>query len=320
MKKLFLIILIFALCVPLCSCSEKKASATELAMDTVVTLTLYGDRADEALSAGLEEIRRIDALLNAHSPYSEISLLNSAGADNPVELSEDTLFVLKNALRISHLTDGAFDVSIKPLADLWDFKAENPKVPSQADIDNALLKVGYKDIKIDGKLVSFAKEGMQIDLGAAAKGYCADSLVKLFKSYGIKNALIDLGGNIYAMGKNERGGAWRIGLQSPSENRGEHFAIEDLSNKTAVTSGSYERYFKSDGKVYHHILNPKTGYSADSGLISVTVIGGSSLEADMLSTAIFVMGEEKFKEKASEFDFDKYIAVDKNNRESEFVR
>lgn len=314
---LFLIIVfVFALC----SCSEKKAGTTEFAMNTVINLTLYGKRCDEAMQAGLDEIRRIDALMNAHSEDSEIARLNSIGKGGEAELSDETVYVIKKALDLCEKTDGAFDISIKPLSDLWNIGADEPRVPSEEEIDTALSKIGYRDIRINGNRVSFAKEGMQIDLGAVAKGYCADRLVEIFKSYGIKNALIDLGGNIYAMGKNQNGGDWRIGLQAPEEIRGEHFAVENLSDRTAVTSGSYERYFESDGRIYHHILDPKTGYPADSGLISVTVIGKSSLEADMLSTAIFVMGSEDFNKIAERFDFDKYIAVDKSNKAITYKR
>ncbi len=319
-NRLLLLLLTLFLVFMCCSCAEKKVSSTELAMDTVVSLTVYGDRADEAMKAGFDEVHRIDALMNVHNADSEISKLNRAGANNPIELSEDTLYVLKAALQLSEKSGAAFDISIKPLSDLWNIGADEPRVPEVSEINDALEKVGYRDIIIDGSKVSFAKEGMQIDLGAAAKGYCADRIVSIFKEYGIKNALIDLGGNIYAMGKNEQGSAWRVGLQSPSETRGEHFAIEELSDKTAVTSGSYERYFKKDDKVYHHILDPETGYPADSGLIGVTVIGTSSLEADMLSTAIFVMGEENFNKIAHEFDFEKYIVVDKDNKARTYER
>lgn len=319
-SKVISIFLIILFVVPLCSCSEKKASATEFAMNTVINLTVYGKRCDEAMQAGLDEIRRIDAMMNAHSKDSEIARLNSIGIGEEAKLSDETVYVLKKALEICEKTDGAFDISIKPLSDLWNIGAQEPRVPSEEEIDTALSKIGYRGIRINGNRVSFAKEGMQIDLGAVAKGYCADRIVGIFKSYGIKNALIDLGGNIYAMGKNENGGDWRIGLQAPQEMRGEHFAVENLSDRTAATSGSYERYFESDGEIYHHILDPKTGYPADSGLISVTVIGKSSLEADMLSTAIFVMGCEEFDKIAEEFDFEKYIAVDKSNKPITYER
>ena len=129
-------------------------------------------------------------------------------------------------------------------------------------------------------------------------------------------AVLDLGGNVYAMGQSEKKAPWKIGLQDPDSDRGNYLAVEELSDKTCVTSGSYERYFEKDGKIYHHIIDPATGYPADSGLISVSVVGNSSFEADMLSTAIFVMGKEKFEPIKKNFDFDRYTVVTKTNQSS----
>ena len=302
-------------CLVFSSCSEKKVSQTEFAMNTVISITAYGDKADEAVKASFDEVKRIEKLLSCHIADSEISKVNKMAHINPVEVSTETADVLKKALSVCEKTNGAFDMSTKPLSDLWNIKAENPKVPADEELKNILSFVGYENISLDGNFVSFKKEGLQIDLGGAAKGYCADRVKDVLKSFGIKNALIDLGGNIYALGKNEQGKNWRIGLQKPGGQRGEYFSIEELSGKTAVTSGSYERYFEKNGKIYHHIMDRKTGYPADSGLISVTVISKNSFEADMLSTAIFVMGEEEFEKIKSEFDFEKYITVDKYNRE-----
>ncbi len=312
-KKSGLILLCFCLCFAFSSCSEKKASSTEFALNTVINITAYGDRADEALAAAFKEVKRIENMLSCHIATSEISKINKSAHMHPVEVSRETADILSRAIEISQKTNGAFDISVKPLVDLWDIKAENPKIPSDEEIENALSVVGYENIVIEGSCVSFKKEGMQIDLGGAAKGYCADMVVKKLKEYGVENALIDLGGNIYALGKNEQGEKWKIGLQDPAGERGKHFSIEEISGKTAVTSGSYERYFEKDGKIYHHIIDTKTGKPADSGLISVTVISKNSFEADMLSTAIFVMGADEFEKKADEFKLEKYITVDKYN-------
>lgn len=311
-KTLFLAIYIIS-CFFFTSCSEKKASSTEFALNTVVTMTVYGDRADEAMKAAFGEVKRIENLLSCYIDTSEISKINSSAHIAPVEVSDETVYVLSKALEMSQKTNGAFDISVKPLVELWDILSENPSVPSDGAVTEVLSVVGYENIIVSGNTVSFAKEGIQIDLGGAAKGYCADRAVEVLKEYGVKNALLDLGGNIYALGKNGQGHNWRIGLQDPSSDRGEHFAVEELSDRTAVTSGSYERYFEKDGKIYHHILDPETGRPADSGLISVTVISDNSFEADMLSTAIFVMGQEDFAKIADDFDFVRYITVDKQN-------
>ncbi|MBR3932580.1 MAG: FAD:protein FMN transferase [Clostridia bacterium] len=311
--KLVSLFLGVVMCLGLFGCAEKKVSSTEFALNTVITITAYGDKAQEAMDASFAEVKRIENLLSAYIDGSDISKINKSACDAPVEVSDETINVLTKALEMSQKTDGAFDITVKPLVDLWDIKSENPKIPSEDAINTAKNLVGYKDVVIDGNRVSFKKQGMKIDLGGAAKGYCADKVIEVLKSYGVKNALIDLGGNIYALGKNENGDNWRIGLQDPTSARGEHFSVEEISDKTAVTSGSYERYFEKDGKIYHHILNPETGRPADSGLISVTVISKNSFEADMLSTAVFVMGSEKFKEKSDNFNFSKVITVDKNN-------
>ena len=307
------VILCIVLCLGLFGCAEKKVSSTEFALNTVITITAYGDKAKEAMDASFAEVKRIENLLSAYIDHSDISKINKNACNAPVEVENETIYVLKKALEMSQKTNGAFDITVKPLVDLWDIKSENPKIPAEDAINAAKNLVGYKNVVIDGNKVSFKKQGMKIDLGGAAKGYCADKVIEVLKSYGVKNALIDLGGNIYALGKNENGDNWRIGLQDPTSSRGEHFSVEELSNKTAVTSGSYERYFEKDGKIYHHILNPETGSPADSGLISVTVISENSFEADMLSTAVFVMGNEEFKELSQKFNYNKVITVDKNN-------
>lgn len=319
-KKYILIFCVLLICLIFSSCSEKKFSSTELAMNTVISITAYGDKANEAVKACFDEVRRIEKLLSCHVENSEISKLNKSAHIKPVEVSPETADVIKKALLVCEKTKGAFDISIKPLSDLWNIKAENPKVPRDEDINNTLSFVGYENISVDGNFVSFKKAGVKIDLGGAAKGYCADKVREVLKSYGVKNALIDLGGNIYALGKNEQGKNWRIGLQNPGGKRGEYFSIEELSDKTAVTSGSYERYFEKDGKIYHHIIDRNTGAPSDSGLISVTVISQNSFEADMLSTAIFVMGAEEFEKIKSGFTFEKYITVDKYNNEKVYEK
>ncbi len=325
MKKILLsIFTAIVLCILLTSCnSEKKATETATCMDTIVTVTCYAEddqKAQEAAKAAVAEIQRIEFLLSAHIEGSEIYEINKNAFKEPQKLSYETEKVLTKALEICRLTGGAFDISIKPLAELWNIKSENPSVPSDDEIATAKEKTDYTSIEISNGYISFKKEGMKIDLGGAAKGYAADKAAEVLKSHGIKNALLDLGGNVYAMGQSEKKAPWKIGLQDPDSARGEYFAVEELSNKTCVTSGSYERYFEKDGKIYHHIINPETGYPADSGLISVSVVGDSSFDADMLSTAIFVMGEKKFEAIKSDFNFDKYIVVDKQNNHRSYIK
>ncbi len=312
--KAYLIFILIALCMCLCSCGKsEKSTQTALALDTLVSVTCYGDGSAEAANAAIDEIKRIEGIFSPYIETSEIYKINQNAHIAPVEVSDEVMSVLRQALRVCSLTDGAFDITIKPLVDLWNIKSENPAVPSDEKIEEAKAKVDWTKVKLADGTVSLGTDGMMLDLGGAAKGYAADCAVKVLRDYGIKDAILDLGGNVYAMGSSEKGSPWRIGLQDPGGKRGEYFKLEELSDLSCVTSGSYERYFESDGKIYHHIINPKTGKCADEGLISVSVIGKSSFEADMLSTAIFVMGAEEFEKIKDNFDIVKYITVDKSN-------
>lgn len=312
--KIVALTLFAALCMSLCSCGKvEKSTQTALLLDTIVSVTCYGEGSDEAANAAIDEIKRIEAIFSPYIETSEIYNINHNAHSAPVKVTDEVMSVLKEALRICALTDGAFDITIKPLVDLWNIKAENPSVPSPDAIAEAKSKVDWTKVELSDGTVRLGAEGMMLDLGGAAKGYAADCAVKVIRDHGIKDAILDLGGNVYAMGSSEKGTPWRIGLQDPDGKRGEYFKAEELSDLSCVTSGSYERYFESGGKIYHHIINPKTGYCADEGLISVSVIGKSSFEADMLSTAIFVMGAEKFEKIKDNFDIVKYIIVDKTN-------
>lgn len=314
-KNLITLVLCCVLMLTATSCteSEKKASETAMCLDTVVTVTCYGKtekKASDAAKKAIAEVSRIEFLLSPYIETSEIYQINQNAASNPVEVSDETYEVLKKALDFCQKTNGAFDITVKPLVELWDIKSENPDIPDEEKIQSALKKVDYRAVHLENGCVSFEKEGVKLDLGGAAKGYAADRVFELLKKEGIKNALIDLGGNIFAMGKSPSGEKWKIGLQDPDKGRGEHFYVMELSDKTCVTSGSYERFFEKDGKIYHHILDPKTGYPSDSGLVSVSVSGKSSFEADMLSTAIFVMGSEEFEKIKDAFDYESYVIVE----------
>lgn len=313
-KKIFVLLLSFIMIFIFCSCDKnEKATETAFCLDTVITVTCYGENAAAAAKAVVSEVQRIEMVFSPYIETSEIYNINHNAHLSPVKVSDEVSEVLTKALRVCELTNGAFDITIKPLVDLWNIKSENPKPPADEDIALAKEKVDWSQVTVSNGEVYLGKEGMMLDLGGAAKGYAADCVIKVLKEHGIKDALIDLGGNVYAMGKSEKGTDWRIGLQKPDSERGEYFKVEELSDAACVTSGSYERYFEYDGKIYHHIIDPSTGYSADSGLISVSVIGKSSFEADMLSTAIFVMGAKEFENIRSNFEIDKYITVDKTN-------
>lgn len=274
--------------------APQSCEKTAFALNTVIKISVWGKDASVAADAALKEIRRIDGLMSAHSTSSEIYALNTAGVGKEVKVSKEVFDLIKLARDIWQKSGGAFDITLKPLSDLWNIQAENPKVPKAYEIESALKKTGFEYVELNESncTVTFKKDGMSADLGAIAKGYAADRAAQILKEHGIKSALIDLGGNIYALGRNKNGQRWKIGLQTPWTERGEYFETVEAENKAVVTSGAYERYFEKDGKIYHHIIDPETGCPSQSGISSVTVIYENSAVADALSTAVFVSGKQ----------------------------
>jgi FAD:protein FMN transferase len=285
--------------------SDDSATREIFAMDTYMTVTAYGESADAAVDAAEAEIERLDALLSTGTESSEVAQINANGGGT---LSEDGSYLMKKSLELYELTDGAFDVSIYPVMDLWGFTTQNFKVPSDDELKSALSLVDASKINFDEKTgeVSFDKEGMEIDFGGIAKGYTSDQLCKIFEKYGIQSAMINLGGNVDVYGKKTDGSNWRVAIQSPTDDNG-YIGVIETANKAVITSGGYERYFEEDGVTYHHIIDPSTGYPANSGLTSVTIICDDGTKADGLSTSLFIMGEEKaaefWKKHSDEFDF-----------------
>lgn len=223
---------------------------------------------------------------------SEISRINNAGGA-PVEVSEETITLIEKGIYYSEMSNGAFDITIGSISSLWDFKAESPSIPDAAAIADAVSHVNYKNIMIQDNTVRLLDPYAKLDVGAVAKGYIADRLREYLEEEGIDHAMIDLGGNIIAMGSKLDGSDYNIGIQKPFDENGTPITSVKLSDKSIVTSGVYQRYFEQDGKIYHHILDPATGYPCENNLYSVTIITDSSLTADALSTTCFLLGYEK---------------------------
>ena len=265
-----------------------RYTQTEYTMNTVITIT-----ADDksAVSECFEEIRSVEALLSVHLPDSDIAAVNSAPAGVPTRVRRETFELLCKAVEYKALTDGAFDISVKPVADLWDV-AGNGYVPTDAELSDALALVG--DIVLDEEhlTVTLPVSGMSIDLGGIAKGYAGDRVRDILISHGVRSAIADLGGNIVVIGTNGRK-PWRIGLQHPDKPHGSLLAEITAEDKSVVTSGGYERYFEKDGQTYHHIFDPVTGKNPDNGVRSVTVVSDDGTLADAMSTACYVMGTDK---------------------------
>ena len=269
---------------------------TEFLLNTVITINLY-DKQDTAL---LEEcfdlIADYEKIYSRTSENSELYTLNHGTAPRnglAYKISDEMSDLLSYGLNYSKLSGGAFDISIAPITSLWNFTAPNPVVPGAADILTALSYVNYEFIKLEANEVTFAKEGVGIDLGAIAKGYIADKVKNFLISNKVKSAIINLGGNVLCVGGKPDGTPFHVGIQKPFANRNETIAVTDIKDLSVVSSGIYERFFTLDGISYHHILNPKTGYSYDNNLVSVTILSKESVDGDGLSTTCFALGLEK---------------------------
>lgn len=270
-----------ALCLTLCSCAASRRTGTFFAMDTVMEVTVYGD--DDLIADTEALIRDLEDRLSVTRPGSEIYALNETGG---AALSEETETLLRRALEICALTGGALDITVYPVVRAWGFTTGAYRVPGEDELEALLEKVDYT--KISGLTLP---EGFLVDLGAVAKGFASDRVAALWRERGVESGLMNLGGNVYALGAKPGGDPWRIGLRDPFSESS--LAVLEVTDRAVVTSGGYERYFEEDGVRWHHIIDPATGYPARSGLASVTVVGAEGALCDGLSTAFFVMGLDR---------------------------
>ncbi len=288
------------------SSSQESATAEIFAMDTYMTVTAYGSAAEEAVAAAEEEINRLDALLSTGIETSEIAMLNNSGGET-VTLSEDTAVLVEEALALYEHTNGAFNIAVYPLMEAWGFTTQEFRVPEASEIAELLAYTDASKIEYNSETKEITlPEGVQIDLGGIAKGYTSAKVATIMKEYGISSAMINLGGNVQVLGSKTDGSDWRVAVQDP-EDSDAMLGVLSVSDKAIITSGGYERYFEEDGITYHHILDPETGYPADNGVSSVTIISENGMLADGLSTSLFIMGEEKAAEywqsHTDEFDY-----------------
>lgn len=264
---------------------DNAETYTAFYFDTVVTISAYGAKT-EHIEKAFEMCGRYENMFSKTREGSDIWNLNHADGKQ-VEVSGETAVLLKTAGKISELSGGAFDITVSACSELWDF--ENGVLPDGHELEQALELVDYKTVEVDGTGVRIPK-GASVDLGGIAKGYIADALADYFKSEGVA-AIVNIGGDIAFSGENPQGRPWKIGIRD-AENKNENACYVNTRNEAVVTSGVYERGFTLDGRRYHHILDPKNGFPAESGAASVTVLAGTAAEADALSTACMVLGAE----------------------------
>ncbi|QAT40597.1 FAD:protein FMN transferase [Clostridium sp. JN-9] len=261
-------------------------------LGTINRLTAYGENCENAVMEAEQRLAEIDDKMSVFKDYSELSRINKSAGKNYEKVSEDTYFVIKSSIEYCNLLKGTFDPTIKPVVKLWNVGKENFRIPKQSEIDNALKLVNYKDILFDDENCSIMlkNENQNVDAGGIAKGYAADEVKRIFKRNEITRGIIDLGGNIFALGGKDDESPWSIGLQDPFSKRGDYIGIILVRNKSLVTSGNYERYTIANGKKYHHIIDPRTGYPSKSGLMSATIVSNLSIDGDGFSTGIFILG------------------------------
>ena len=288
----FLLLTAVLACSGCASPKDRTATADLFAMDTYITVSCFGEGdLDAVIELSRSEIYRLESLFDANSETSDIGRINRSRSE-PVEVSDDTVSVLKQAAAVSALSEGSFNCFVRPLVELWGFSDNSPSLPDNGDI-LALLPVPDPTsvLEISGNRVSIP-EGTGVDLGGIAKGYCSDRLSGIIRSCGVRSALLSLGGNIMAVGQKTDGTPWKIGIRDP-ENETSVIGIVSVTDRAVITSGSYQRRFEDHGTVYHHILDPETGYPSESGLVSVTVVSKYGTSADALSTALFVLGVDR---------------------------
>lgn len=308
-EKIIIAVLSSILCILLlsgCTKEDKVFKKTRTEMFTTVTITVVSDsdkKAEEAIDAGFAEIRRIGELINYFSPDSELTAVNRSAGKGPVKVSRETLDTIMKAIHTADVTGGAFNPTIGPVIKLWGFsKKESERfVPSRDSVSAALRFVDYKKVKINeaASEVYLEDAGMELDLGGIAKGYGADKAIEVIRAKGIKAALVAIAGDIRGYGMRPDGQPWRVGVQNPRSKADKKSPDDDiltalyLTDQAISTSGDYERFFTEDGKRYHHIIDPKTGFPSESQAISVSVIAPEGYISDGISTGVFVLGSQK---------------------------
>ncbi len=298
--------------------TEEEISDTGFYLDTTCTITLYDINKDEGerlIKKSFDICEKYERLMSKTIKGSDIDRINRAEG-SPVSVSPETIKVIKEGMRMGKLSGGKFDITIGRVTELWDFNSDRAEVPADEKIKEAVETVDYRKIQTEGNTITLEDPAAKLDLGGIAKGYIADRITKMLVKNGAEKAIINLGGNVVAIGEKEENTPWNIGVERPYSDRSEVIGVVEAVDNTVVTSGIYERFFEKDGKKYHHILDPETGYPAQSDLEAVTVKGpsGSSMECDAISTVCILIGEKKAKKIIESMDGMEALFINKNNK------
>ncbi|MDR1899183.1 MAG: FAD:protein FMN transferase [Treponema sp.] len=277
------------------ACGRAVPGRSEFVLGTFCSVDLYGGGGRRLYDRIFSRVREIEGTMSANRAGTELDRINGNAGITPVRVGGDLFEVLERARHYAEISGGAFDPTVGPLVRLWGIGTDRERVPSEEEIAGALTLVDWRDLALDreGGTAFLRREGMALDLGAIAKGYAADEAARIARQGGAKRAVMDMGGNILALGARRGNRPWRIGIQDPREGRGAYVGVLLVRDKSVVTSGVYERFFEEGGRRYHHILSTADGYPVRGGLLSVTIIADRSVDADGLSTAVFALGYER---------------------------
>lgn len=287
---------------------NEQSQISGIYFDTVIQIQAWGADSD-TLEQCKDICKSYENKFSTEIPTSEIAQINSAQGQ-PVSVSDDTIDILKTALYYCQLSDGKFDITIAPVSKLWNFNGEhNGTIPDAAAISEALAHVGYQNVILDGNTVTLKDPKAQIDLGGIAKGYIADKLKEYLLSQNVEHALINLGGNVLAVGSRYDNQPFTIGIQKPFDKQNEAITQLEITDQSVVSSGNYERYFKKGDTIYHHILDTSTGYPCQNNLYQVTIVSDNSVDGDALSTTCYALGYEEAAKLIKQLDGIKAIFI-----------
>lgn len=289
MRKLFLWLLALGLLLSGCGQAGEPAEASAFLLDTAVSVRIYEGGGRDTAQAALDLCADYEKIFSRTDPDSELYRLNHREI---TQVSDELAQVIALGLDYGRSTGGAFDITMGAVSELWDFAAEDPALPDGEEVARRLAHTGWETVSVEGNTVTFADPETVIDLGGVAKGYIADRLADFLRGEGVISAIIDLGGNLYCLGSRPGGEPFQVGIQYPYEERQTTIGGLPAENLSVVTSGLYERSFTLDGRLYHHILDPDTGWPVENDLLAVSIVSERSVDGDALSTACFVLGLE----------------------------
>lgn len=297
-KIIVTVLLTVLIIIPQTGCGAKEPiSKSEFCLDTACNITIYDDMSKDEAMAILDEayvkIKEYENLFSKTIEGSDVYNVNEAKGTE-VEINDATMDLVEIGTEMGDLSNGAFDITIGAASSLWDFKSEDPQVPADSDIKAALPTIDYTQVKTSGNKISLENPDAKLDFGGVAKGYIADRTGEFLESKGVTKAIVDLGGNIVTIGEKAENTPWTVGIERPYSDRSEIIGAVAVKDQTVVTSGIYERQFMVGDKRYHHILDPKTGYSVESDIEAITIVAakGNSGFCDALSTACLILGQE----------------------------